>query len=1068
VIEVVPDTGAFASTLKKEVGEAVEGATEHSSGAFQKMAGIGQAALMGIGTAAVGVGIEAVHLADTFEKAHARLETAVKNSGHNYEDFAKQVSAADKNNEKFGLTADQTEGALARLTQSLNDPKKAMDDLGLVVNIAAARHLDLETAATLVGKVASGNTTILKRYGIDLDVAKGGAQALGKAHDAVTKASEALAVAQEKAGASHTKLAATSDTVKKAQEALQAALDKAGVAHGNAAQMAVNQTKAQDALIAASKAMEAAQQNVVKVQADIASGHIKAADAAAALQKANDASSAASTKFHNLQMAEMAARSVADDKSTAMDEANKKAVQKAQETLAAAVAASHDKMAAAGTKGSEAVQKAQENLTKAQEKLTAVTGASGNAIEALTERFSGNAQSQAETFAGKIAALEAKAKDLGIQLGMILVPIIEKVVSAILDAVNWFEKHKVIAEILGGIIATVLVVAIGAYIASMIAATAATLAAAAPVLAIIAAIGLLAAGVIYAYEHWGAFHDAVQKVVDVVVKIKDAVSDFISGFTKGTDEIGSAQTTWAQWGAVAYEWTMKVWDAVKPVVTFLEDHFKPILLGIAIAVTALVAPWALVAAGLIYAYEKFGLVRDIVDALAHVLVDVLKGAFETTKVLIENTIDSIKFITRVITDLVDIVVDIFTGKWGDAWKHFKDIPAAMIDYVKGILGNFLDWFKTVPMLVIDALGNLLPVLGEAGMDLLKGLWEGAKAMFSQMADWITAIPKAELALLGDLSHLLWDVGGAVISGFIGGLQSQWDNVAGFFAGLVHSIPQWVTNYGGDMGRLILDFGRQVISGFIEGMHSLWGDVAGFFGSLVYSIPHWLTNFGGDMGRLIWDLGQQIVRGFINGLVSLWGDVAGFFGGLVRSIPLWIIDFAGGAGGFLQNAGRLVVGGLIDGMRSMGDAVIDAILDIAGPLAGIVKKVFHIGSPSKVFMEIGQQLVMGLAVGLRDTRPVDAAMGVLVGAVGSGIGIPSVAMTGLGGVGSYPSAGAFSGIGVGSSSTSSSSSVVVQVDIGNVSDLATVQHVQDAVVAGVTYAMEHVNRSTTAKGPNLYG
>lgn len=1002
-VEIVPDTGGFASKMKKEVGEAVDEATAHTSGAFNKLAGVGQAALLGLGTAAVGIGVEAVHLADVFEASHARLETAVANTGKKYEDFSKSITAADKTNEKFGLTADQTEGALARLTQGLNDPKKALDDLGLAVNIAAARHIDLETAATLVGKVASGNTTILKRYGIDLDVAKGGAIALGKAHDAVTKASEALAVAQDKAGVAHQKLAGDSSAVTKAQDALTAALDKAGVAHGNAAQMAVNNTKAQEALMAASKAMTDAQTNVAKVQADIASGHIKAADAAAALQKANDAASAASTKFHDLQMSQMAARSVADDQTTKLDAANKSAIQKAQENLAAAVAASHDKMAAAGTKGSAAVQAAQEKLTAAQEKLTAVTGASGNAIAALTERFSGNAQSQAETFKGKIAALEAQAKDLGIQLGMVLVPIIEKVVSAIYDGVQWFEKHKVVAEVLAGVVATVLVVAIGAYIASMIAATAATVAAAAPVLAVVAGIALLAAGAIYLYKNVQPIHDLINLIV---ADIKSFIYTLTSGFTQNDAATGPEK--------FALFIRNDLWPLIQEVAGWIDDHWKPILIGFGIAVGALVAPWALVVAGLIIAYEKFGLVRDIVDALAHVLIDVLKGSFETVKLVIENTIDTIKFVVRVVTDVVDIVKDIFTGKWQDAWDHFKDIPAAIIDFVSGILGNFLQWFGKVPGLILDAIGNLLPLLYRVGSDVITGLWNGAVAISNDLRDWLISLPGKFLANVGDLGHVLWGAGGALLGG-------MWDGIKAIAVALMHwfiDLPGNILSWVGDLSHKLWGAGAALISGLGDGVVAVGYAFRDWFLKLPGNVVSWI----GDIGRTMAGVGSSLIKGILRGIVDAGKAIfhgAGFIGN-------WAYD-----------------------------NLIKPLLDALG-----------VSSPSKVWMGIGANAVKGLAQGLADVRPITAAMGNLSDFMVKGP-LPGLD---FGGTSIPPLAGIGGGAGLGFGGMGEPSTNVagvpglVNITIHGNADQATVDQLRTVAIEIATDVLNAVSRKTTQMGP----
>ena len=74
------------------------------------------------------------------------------------------------------------EGALTALTQTTGSASKGLNLLSLATDLARARHMDLEKAALLVGKVADGNTSALKRYGIVLDKGATATQALAAMH----------------------------------------------------------------------------------------------------------------------------------------------------------------------------------------------------------------------------------------------------------------------------------------------------------------------------------------------------------------------------------------------------------------------------------------------------------------------------------------------------------------------------------------------------------------------------------------------------------------------------------------------------------------------------------------------------------------------------------------------------------------------------------------------------------------------------------------------------------------------------------------------------------------------
>jgi hypothetical protein len=166
-------------------------------------------------------------------------------------------------------------------------------------------------------------------------------------------------------------------------------------------------------------------------------------------------------------------------------------------------------------------------------------------------------------------ALKAQSEDVVKNIGMALIPILEKLVTAIKDVVDWFGKHKAVAEAVGILIGSVLVTAIGAYLislgkaaiesviafAKMVAGwfglgTAATVAGEEAVVAgeeitvatggMNIAIGLVAAAIIYLATHWKETWNAVKDVIKVAWDwIKDKVELIWHLFTK-TSPFGMA------------------------------------------------------------------------------------------------------------------------------------------------------------------------------------------------------------------------------------------------------------------------------------------------------------------------------------------------------------------------------------------------------------------------------------------------------------------------------------------------------------------------------------------------
>ncbi len=145
-----------------------------------------------------------------------------------------------------------------------------------------------------------------------------------------------------------------------------------------------------------------------------------------------------------------------------------------------------------------------DQLDRLKSKYKDIAGASSTFDQAWT-----NTQA---TFKQKWSDLTATVDALGIRIGLWLIPKLEELAVIVGKVVDWLEKHKTVALALGAAIGGVLVVAIGAFTVSMIAAAATALAALWPVLAVVAAVAALAAGVVYAYTHWAWFRQTVEAV----------------------------------------------------------------------------------------------------------------------------------------------------------------------------------------------------------------------------------------------------------------------------------------------------------------------------------------------------------------------------------------------------------------------------------------------------------------------------------------------------------------------------------------------------------------------------
>ena len=217
-------------------------------------------------------------------------------------------------------------------------------------------------------------------------------------------------------------------------------------------------------------------------------------------------------------------------------------LQKANEGLskatddASAYLAAHSDAVNASSKNHDAYEKLLDKVSTAQDKVNAMSSAGSEIMKGLSDAIGGQAAKSAETFSGQMLTLKVQSEDVAKNIGLVLIPILEKLVGAIKDVVDWFTKHKLIAEAVGVVIGTVLVAAIGAYmvklgqaavesvinfgkmiagwVATGVAATEAGIATAVASGGLIVAIGLIVAAVVYLATHWRQVWAEIQTIAE--------------------------------------------------------------------------------------------------------------------------------------------------------------------------------------------------------------------------------------------------------------------------------------------------------------------------------------------------------------------------------------------------------------------------------------------------------------------------------------------------------------------------------------------------------------------------
>ena len=211
-----------ASKTVKGVGDAAESTASRVSGAVSRMGGaIGgdMGTILGrvsdgleaaggkadtnakkigaVGGVALATGLALQQMASGDVEAQNKLENAISNTGKAYDDYADRVDGAVESSVRFGVTDGEVKDALTRLTDATKDPAKALDDLAMAQDLAAAKGVSLSDAATMIGKAHNGSAKVFKEFGIEVGKNADGTAdyegALGKLADTLKGRAEANA-----------------------------------------------------------------------------------------------------------------------------------------------------------------------------------------------------------------------------------------------------------------------------------------------------------------------------------------------------------------------------------------------------------------------------------------------------------------------------------------------------------------------------------------------------------------------------------------------------------------------------------------------------------------------------------------------------------------------------------------------------------------------------------------------------------------------------------------------------------------------------------------------------------
>jgi phage-related protein len=327
------------------------------------------------------------------------------------------------------------------------------------------------------------------------------------------------------------------------------------------------------------------------------------------------------------------------------------------------------------------------------------------------------------------------------------------------------------------------------------------------------------------------------------------------------------------------------------------------------------------------------------------------GAF--LLVLPKLIIDFLKGLVVIVAEIVKIAPAIAEG--------LVKIATTLLDAIISLSPKIAEAIGALVVLVAQVIGDNAPKLIQAGFDLLQGLLTGISNHMPALMDTATDIVVKFIEGLGRNAPRIINAGIHTLGVFLNGITKKIPDV----------LPV--------VSRMITTFLDGVTSHIPKVVRSATNLIVKFLGELAKAIPrfaaaaaHLITSFLDGVGEQIPKIvaaGLRLARRFLNGLADGLAGLAdiGFKA---------VIRFLHG----LEKAIRDNFDDLVDAGIGIADAIVDGITSQFGKLAwplkkaveaafsllpGWAKKILRIQSPSKVFADIGEQIMLGVAVGIDD-------------------------------------------------------------------------------------------------------
>lgn len=382
-------------------------------------------------------------------------------------------------------------------------------------------------------------------------------------------------------------------------------------------------------------------------------------------------------------------------------------------------------------------------------------------------------------------------------------------------------------------------------------------------------------------------------------------------------------------------------------------------------------------------FVLFNPLGSVVEAILPTIVFAIDTIAQALAPVIQVIQMLAQFLGPILSDAVRLAAPVLLAFSDDVLKPLVPVIGKLFQALQPVIAELFKALQQVlPALnpLFIALGKAIVAIAQAIIPLIPSLTKMFDVTLKAAVPILIAVAKG-LTLIADGIKYIAPLIIAFVAPFVyaaAEILNNWGPISRFFERLWGDIESFFKAAWGDIKNWVDDICKwphdiasawdalvswldHVWQDIDRDVRNWWGDIEKFF----ESIPGFIERIFDDASKWLVHAGQDIITGLWTGIKDVWSDAWSW----IQDIGLWIMEGFVDAGQWLLEAGEQIVQGLWNGIQAVWHDLTGWLTGAAKGLAGIVKDVLSIFSPSRVFYDLGFNTMEGFRLGLKDTYEV---------------------------------------------------------------------------------------------------